>query len=525
MYGNYDGKSQLPVFGLYLGVNFWEEVKFERFSDVVIKEIIHVATMDYIQVCLVKSGAGTPFISALELRPLTNSTYNVESGSLLLYMRLDLGSSTTNQIRYADDVYDRIWSPYEQSDWEPFSTSLKVEKVSDVSKYYMVPSTVMSTAVRPIKANNPLKLPLTPADPTSKFHYFMYFAEIEQLQNNQSREISIDLNGERVTTGIPGYLTTDVFYWSKPLVGSFIMVSLSKTTGSTLPPLLNAIEIYMGKDFVLSPTDRKDVDAIKEIKGIYGLKRHWNGDPCLPRNYSWDGLTCRFDDNNPPIIISLNLSSSGLTGNIADSLANLLSIESLDLSNNSFEGPVPEFLAKLPNLQILNLIDNKLTGPLPTNLIERSQNGLQLRVDPYLCMKDTCKKSKKNIIPVVLSITSTLVLLIALVFLWSLIKRRQEGSTLDESLSWNLASFVGNCNEGGNMALIYEYLANGNLQDYLTGEDVLSWEERLRIAVDAAQGLEYLHTGCKPPIVHRDVKTANILLDAKFQGKIADFGL
>ncbi|ONI15688.1 hypothetical protein PRUPE_3G055700 [Prunus persica] len=71
----------------------------------------------------------------------------------------------------------------------------------------------------------------------------------------------------------------------------------------------------------------------------------------------------------------------------------------------------------------------------------------------------------------------------------------------------NLVSLVGYCNEGETMALVYEYVANGNLQHHLSA------------------GLEYLHNGCKPPIVHRDLKTSNILLNEKLQAKIADFGL
>ncbi|KAK2406290.1 LRR receptor serine/threonine-protein kinase IOS1 [Trifolium repens] len=74
----------------------------------------------------------------------------------------------------------------------------------------------------------------------------------------------------------------------------------------------------------------------------------------------------------------------------------------------------------------------------------------------------------------------------------------------------NLTSLIGYCNEGNNIGLIYEYMANGNLDELLSGKSsrakFLNWENRLRIAVDAAQGLEYLHNGCKPPIIHRDVK-------------------
>ncbi|KAL1221648.1 putative leucine-rich repeat receptor-like protein kinase [Cardamine amara subsp. amara] len=92
----------------------------------------------------------------------------------------------------------------------------------------------------------------------------------------------------------------------------------------------------------------------------------------------------------------------------------------------------------------------------------------------------------------------------------------------------NLVSLVGYCDEGNHLALIYEYMPNGDLKHHLLGKRggfVLSWESRLKIAVDAAIGLEYLHTGCKPPMVHRDIKTTNILLDEHFQAKLADFGL
>ncbi|GAA0183152.1 hypothetical protein LIER_30619 [Lithospermum erythrorhizon] len=91
----------------------------------------------------------------------------------------------------------------------------------------------------------------------------------------------------------------------------------------------------------------------------------------------------------------------------------------------------------------------------------------------------------------------------------------------------NLTSLVGYCYEGSNMGILYEYMANGNLEKHLLGKGpyVLPWEERLRMATDAAQGLEYLHHGCKPLVVHRDVKITNILVDENFRAKLADFGL
>ncbi|XP_010490292.2 PREDICTED: chitin elicitor receptor kinase 1-like [Camelina sativa] len=90
----------------------------------------------------------------------------------------------------------------------------------------------------------------------------------------------------------------------------------------------------------------------------------------------------------------------------------------------------------------------------------------------------------------------------------------------------NLVRLIGYCVEGS-LFLVYEYVENGDLGQHLHGSrlEPLPWTKRVQIALDSARGLEYIHEHTVPVYVHRDIKSANILIDQNFRAKVADFGL
>uniref|UniRef100_A0A0E0L2Z5 non-specific serine/threonine protein kinase n=1 Tax=Oryza punctata TaxID=4537 RepID=A0A0E0L2Z5_ORYPU len=93
----------------------------------------------------------------------------------------------------------------------------------------------------------------------------------------------------------------------------------------------------------------------------------------------------------------------------------------------------------------------------------------------------------------------------------------------------NLVRLLGYCAEGAHRILVYEYVDNGNLEQWLHGDvgpvSPLSWDIRMSIVLGTAKGITYLHEGLEPKVVHRDIKSSNILLDKRWNPKVSDFGL
>ncbi|KAF8779395.1 hypothetical protein HU200_002663 [Digitaria exilis] len=93
----------------------------------------------------------------------------------------------------------------------------------------------------------------------------------------------------------------------------------------------------------------------------------------------------------------------------------------------------------------------------------------------------------------------------------------------------NLVRLLGYCVEGAHRILVYEYVDNGNLEQWLDGDvgpvSPLTWDIRMNIVLGMAKGITYLHEGLEPKVVHRDIKSSNILLDKRWNPKVSDFGL
>ncbi|KAK7301340.1 hypothetical protein RJT34_12203 [Clitoria ternatea] len=564
-YGNYDNKYKPPIFDLYVGVNYFKTLNMTNDASIIRIEAIHFASTDKIDFCLVNIDQGVPFISLLELWPLDTSIYQTSSTLLTLDLltRINLGVSQDNNsfIRYTDDIYGRSWEVQEGLKENPTRTSLAID-LDELVDPYKLPAEVLSTAVEALDMSYSLEFKEN-LGIDSEYYVYLHFFDYQDRENGQRRLLDITINGFDDDNDVRVPLTLS--YWKpnsivvpiKQGMGIY-KISIEATLDSDLPVMLNALEIYRVVPQSDSATQQGDVDAIWHIKHFYNISRmSWQGDPCEPRNFTWEGLVC----------------SNGDTPRIS----------LLDLSNNELTREVPEFFAGLPRLKLLNLSRNMLSGPIPKSLKSKSNSTLLLSFDGNLAPNQTgsCKNKKKIIVPLVASSTTIILFLIISIIVMVICRLRKNekvtssSSVKDDLLKLtnqafsyseiliitnnfetmigrggfgkvylgtlqdgkrvavktlslssaqgykefqseakllmhvhhrNVVTLVGYCDESDTKALIYEYMPEGNLQQKLSG-------------------LDYLHNGCKPPIIHRDLKTSNILLDENMHAKISDFGV
>ncbi|KAJ3695088.1 hypothetical protein LUZ60_000465 [Juncus effusus] len=529
-------------------------------------EIIAVATVDYMQVCLVDKGLGIPFISSLELRPLKSTIYESANSSQSLSLRE----------RYPDDPYDRYWTGYTSQDWKNISTTTTM----NTDKDFETPSVVLQTAVIPLKITSSLDISWTSDDVTNKFYIILHINEIQRISSTDLREFNIYAKGDLVFDHVVP-VTVDSFWYSYTHQNYLdYNVSLQSTSNATLPPILNAFELYIIRPITEVPTDGGDVTAINTIKANYKVDKGWSGDPCVPENLTWIGVSCTSGSSGITRITGLNLSSSGLTGTMISAFGDLTALKKLDLSWNKLSGEMPSSLDQLTELTLLDIAGNNLT--LSPGLQKKQQagalnssggstplnNGGNYAYTPDVQSPDrngyggnypnapqggdglNILESRQFNYKQLKMITNNFQNSIGTggfgsVYVGSLengiqvaVKTRSnsssqgvkeflaEANNLTRVHHKNLVSLVGYCMDGDCMALVYEYMQEGTLQDKLRDNTKpLTWKQRLRIAYESAQGLDYLHKSCNPPLIHRDVKTNNILLNSDLQSKIADFGL
>ncbi|KAG6485946.1 hypothetical protein ZIOFF_054513 [Zingiber officinale] len=532
LYGNFDQSNVYPKFDIYLGATYWSTIVISDAANIEIEELVLLTSSPTISVCL------------------SNAT------------RINFGAGSNDSVRYPDDPFDRIWESDAKRranflvDVAPGTEIVSTTMAIDVSTGEMPPEKVMQTAV--VGQNGSLTYRLDLDGFPANGWAFSYFAEIEELAFDETRKFKLVVPGmpsySKATVDVqenaqgkyrlyePGY--TNV---SLPFVFSF---GFKKTNDSSRGPILNAMEIYS------SLSEMNITGNIPtELTKLSGL-------------------------------VEIHLENNELTGSLPLSFASLQSLEELYVQNNQLTGVVPQ--AILEKNIIIDYSGNKdlhkeRKGFNHVVIIVFSILGACLLLMVVLICCLFVRKSKKNVsednnvnaqpaqklgtffsevsaetahrfpLSEIEHATGKFEKRIGsggfgIVYYGKMMDGKEiavkvlnndsyqgirefinEVTLLSRIHHRNLVTFLGYSQQDGTNILVYEFMHNGNLKEHLRGplirERTLSWINRLQIAEDAAKGIEYLHTGCSPTIIHRDLKSSNILLDKQMRAKVSDFGL
>ncbi|KAI3796351.1 hypothetical protein L1987_39021 [Smallanthus sonchifolius] len=252
-------------------------------------------------------------------------------------------------------------------------------------------------------------------------------------------------------------------------------------------------------------------------KSTYGLKRNWQGDPCVPRDFIWDGVNCNFNDTDNLRIISMDLSYNNLTGSVPKFLASLDFLRILDqdtdacpkgsCNNNMHRKAVvaattsASLFVLLTILTVLWVTKRRRTRD-PTigdEFIEpRNQRFTYSEVERITDGFSNVigKGGFGTVFHGLIEDTQVAVKMLSESSAQGCREFQAEVSLLMSIHHKNITSLVGYCDEGSHKGIIYEYMANGNLGMHLFdgNQNVLSWKKRLEIGKNAAQGRRAIST-------------------------------
>ncbi|KAK2969175.1 hypothetical protein RJ640_016195 [Escallonia rubra] len=371
-YGNYDNKASPPTFDLQFDGNDWATVETSS-DELVYHEVIYVVKGETTSVCVAQTRPNQfPFMSALQIHSLDSLMYSHVDSNFALFLSTRVAYGANETIRNPDDIYDRIWVPGVVGNGltkvtsdalfisnnvadNPPQAALQNAITTSTNSGYIILSPGVSSGVVPIYLN-------------------MYFSEVTELDSTQKRSFKVYKDNQSFSEPIiPPYGNVSEMYVSNITVSSNTTFSLVATSDSTLPPLINAMEIFYISDALTDGTNSNDVEGLSSLQTPFGVLQEWSSDPCLPASFTWEWVNCSTDAT--PRVTALDLSSFGLFGLLPD-FSSMDAIETMVTGN--------------PNLCASGNSCETSDTPISSNIPSTSYSG---------------SKKKKNKLPVILGTT------------------------------------------------------------------------------------------------------------------------